>query len=435
MKKTLLLALLFVAGCGPTSPPPTPQPPPTLADRYVRFTVRGEDGHMPAGAVVSVNDDFGHVYPCALESDRANCRLDANIPQGDPATPDEVLTGGHRLVRAPDYQTFAVTFGFTGFSQDLSDVFLTPTFKPLVGIHPEGQHFRLNDGGRFVLAGLTDFNLLARYLNGEDIEPILAQRASLGFNSVRVFTAYSVPLIGRLSPKEHPDVYARIPAFLDHLAKHGLRAELVGFTGPYESFFANDNEKVVHWLTLCQAVAGKTNVTLELVNEGDHPANQDIPFARLNACDKVLSSHGSAVEDARPMEPFWSYVTFHPAAGEFQRKAGHNAMELWNGPTVSNEFSRSPDRDSNNQHWYDAGRNCALLAAGCVFHSVEGKDSRLLTGLSLENAMNFINGIRSIDLALCQDAPYHRRDDLLGPGVLRVHQRGTDSRCISAPSE
>lgn len=435
MKRLAVLLALIVAACGPVTPPTPPQPPPPAVDRYVRFTVRGEAGHLPAGAQVTVFDDFSHVYACGAEGDRANCLLDAQIPQGDPSRPDEVLVGCHVGIAAPDYEPYTRPFGCTGFSQNLDDQFLTPTFRPLVGIHAEGQHFRLDDGGRIFLAGETDFNLLAKFINGEDIEPVLEQREQLGFNHPRVFTAFSVDKIGRLSPKEHPELYARIPVFLDHLAKHGLRPELVAFTGPYDSFFKNDDEKVAHYTNLCAAMQGKAGL-LETVNEYDNAPNAGVPFARLAPCPGVLTSHGSAVQDALPKEPFWNYITFHPAAGEFQRKAGHGAMELWSGPSSSNEFSRSPDQDSNDQHWFDAGQNCALLAAACVLHSVEGKISALFTGATLSNAKAFIAGVRTINLALCQDQPYRRRDDLNGPmHALRVHQRGTNDACISAPRE
>lgn len=429
MKSKLILLLSFlVAACGPVTLPPTPHPPP-YTTRYIHFNVVGESGNIPILTGVSIADDFGHHYSCpVLVENMVECLLDQNIPLGDPTHPEAQLAGGHIYAQAPHYDPYIGAFTFNGLSQDLPTVRLQPTFRPLVGIHPEGQHFRLDNGERFTLIGATDFNLLGRYLVGEDIDPILAQRRDLGFNSLRVFTAIDVPGIGSFWPAQFPDFYQQISRFLDKLAVFNLRAELVGFSGPY-GFFTGDDAKVDHWNRLVAAVQGKTNVTLELVNEGDHVANKDIPFDRLGKPAGVLASHGSSTEDTLPVTPFWDLITFHPSADTFWRKAGHNCGELWDGPCVSNEFSRSPDREALSIHWEDAGKGCALLAAGCVLHSVDGKSSTLFSGVELENAQAFVRGMKSVPLA-CQNGGYVHRGDLEVPGIIRAYQRGNDPACI-----
>src|SRR5689334_13953007 len=112
---------------------------------------------------------------------------------------------------------------------------------------------------RFTVIQTSDFNLLNRFLSGEDISPILEQRAALGFNSLRVWTAYDIPQIGRLNPKEHPDFYQRIPDFLQACANVGLYVEFTAFTGPYP-FFANQDEMIAHWNALVAAVSPCTNL-------------------------------------------------------------------------------------------------------------------------------------------------------------------------------
>src|SRR5262245_50411095 len=95
-------------------------------------------------------------------------------------------------------------------------------------------------GARFTAIECSDFNLYNRFLRGEDIRPILQQRANIGFNLLRVWTAYVIAGIGRLVPRERGDFCAGIPEFLDLCSQFGLYVEFTAFTGPYSDVFAND---------------------------------------------------------------------------------------------------------------------------------------------------------------------------------------------------
>src|SRR2546426_8399982 len=124
-------------------------------------------------------------------------------------------------------------------------------------------------------------------------------------------------------------------------------------------------------------------------------------------------------------------------AVEEQRKIGHNAMEIWGGPTVTNETSRCPEvgmwRGADPARTaalaFDSAAGAALLCAGSCFHSVHGKTSELWDGVEGSAAMAWANGAKSVDLE-CQDGPYMHRADLEEPrdsrGVgqyLRVYER------------
>lgn len=283
---------------------------------------------------------------------------------------------------------------------------------------------------RTTIIECSDFNLFNRFLAGEDIGSVLEQRAAVGFNTLRVWTAYQIGRIGRLIPREHPDYYAQIPAFLDACSLYGLYVEFTAFTGPYEAMFANDDEKVAHWDQLCAACATRTNVLLELVNEYDNGPNLGLPYDRLQKPAGVLSSHGSGSQDSPPKEPFWDYATWRAAAGEWQRKIGHGADEFGGAfPVITNETPRYPDNEQSLTHAYDGAAGAALLCAGSCFHSVHGKDSTLWTGLELDAAVAWTAGATSVPLD-CQAGGYVHRSDLEGGQALRVYQRGQDDRCI-----
>jgi hypothetical protein len=260
--------------------------------------------------------------------------------------------------------------------------------------------------------------------------PVLAQRRDVGFNTLRVFTVYDIcpdgngcQAIGRSEPS--PALYAAIPSFMRLLARYGLYAELVAFTGPYP-LLPSDDAKVTHWESLLAASAGLSNLTLEMVNEFDHPANAGLPVARLRRPAGIVASHGSATQDQTPLLPLWDYATYRPGGGpEWVRKAAHNGWEdiaeKFNIPTVSNETTRFPDADSNLEHAFDAAAGMALLSAGGTFHSVSGKASVPWQGVELEAARAWTAGARSVPLA-CQGQPYSRPDD---PAFLRVYRRGS----------
>jgi len=301
-------------------------------------------------------------------------------------------------------------------------------FDPPVGTLPrrvvQGQFFALEDGTPWTMIQCSDFNLLGRVMAGEDIRPVLEQRRAVRFNTLRVFTAYNVPGIGTLQPSV--GLYGPIPGFLDLCASYGLYVELVAFTGPYTGLFADDDAKVLHWEDLREVSRFSSNVSLELVNEGDHPANKDLPFSRLRRPVGILASHGSAMADQAPMLPVWDYTSYHSNdLNEWQRKVGHNAMEfadLYDVPATANENTRGDKDGYIVRHASDAAAGAALLPAGACCHTPRGKTSELWDGEELGWARAWARGARSVPLDF-QRGAYHHRTNLEGPDVIRAYDR------------
>lgn len=276
---------------------------------------------------------------------------------------------------------------------------------------------------RFTVICTSDFNLYNRWFSGEDIAPVLEQRQSVGFNAVRVWTAYAIDKIGVCDP-HRPGFYDRWPEFMSDLAAHSLYAEVTAFTGPYP-FFPTQDAMLAHWNALVAALSPCTNLLdLEAVNEGDNGPNLGVPLDRLARPFGMLASHGSAVQDNPPMQPHWDVAGYRPPGSEWQRKVGHNAMEWadsWGIPVWSNETTRMPDNDSDVRHAEDAAASAALLCAGSCFHSPAGKDSTLFQGQELACAQAWVKGAQSVPLEF-QAGRYIRVEDN-PPGVLRVYRR------------
>jgi hypothetical protein len=331
----------------------------------------------------------------------------------------------------------AVTMGYAGArAKHLAALQSALGIAPVTHVIPaavnanliaRGAFFALETGEPWTAVQCSDFALLARFLNGEDITPVLDQRAANGFNLLRVWTLFNIDQIGSLTSLD----YDRVPAFVGLCAAHGLYVEFTAYTG------INDPQ---HWSRLCQAALNcRPRPLLELVNELD--ANTNEPDAQGRVFDltlheqapaPLLSSHGSNGTQAVGVRPWWSYEEFHTNdAPEWQRKTGHNAMELSEGavglvasrvPVLSNENTRFDDRCQSPQMAFDAAAGGALLCAGSAFHSVAGKLSVLWEASELECARSWAEGARSVVLEF-QTGQYVHAANLEGPDDLRVYQR------------
>ena len=414
-----LLCALAVS-CGPVKVPPTPVPP-TPPNGCVAVHLHDGSADGPSvDAVVTVGSvtkpasgGYLYVYPTPVGP------ITIHVEKSGYDTVDQAYVAPVAADGACDV-----------------DVVLHQTFRPLPHLRVRGTFFEQETGARFTAIEASDFNLYGRFLNGEDIEPVLRQRAVAGFNLLRVWTRYSFNCgpggadhtcgIGESTLAQHPDYYDRLQSFLRACARHGLYVELTAYIGPGGDFDRG------HWDRLVAAVRSESNVLLELVNENDvHPIDLS-PFQKP---DGVLASHGSNGSQAIPPQPFWDYATFHTnAAPEEQRKVGHNAWELSSGPVLTNETSRYPDvgmwsgadLDRQKQLAYDSAAGAALLAAGSCFHSAAGKTSSLWDDATMAVAVAWAAGARAVPLS-CQDGGYTRLD----PGsFLRVYQRGSDPACV-----
>jgi hypothetical protein len=311
----------------------------------------------------------------------------------------------------------------------------TPSTTSLPRLVVDGRFFRQETGARWTAIQATDFNLFNRFLDGQDITPILRQRAAAGFNLLRVWTDFDVCAdakcpehqpIGRLIPAARPDYYKRLSDFLDLCARNGFYVELTAFTGRPDS----DDGKIAHWDRLVAAVASAPSVLLELINEHD-VHHKPLPYDRLRRPPvPILASHGSGGAGGEPRLPIWNYVTYHPGFGaDWLRKAieeGIQAADRFNVPVLLNETTRFPDHDKSLDHAFDVARACALALAGCAFHSVAGKNSRLWEGQELALAREWARGARSVSLD-CQSGELRQRDDL---HALRIFERvGAGPEC------
>lgn len=352
-------------------------------------------------------------------------RLQTVLPPGIPYT-----WGAWLHIVVPGYEP---SYTRVYLAQDL-DLFLVPLAPPLPRLVPHGQFFTAG-GAPFTAIECSDFLLYQRFLNGENITPIVTQRADLGFNMVRVFGMCNGSL-GRFIPADYGEAYfTQLPEFYRVLQRYGLYGE---FTANADSrtVFTNGADQTAVWMRLGTIFPLIQNALVECVNENDQPINT--LWTDLVRMRDVCAAHGSNGSQAAPVRPTWDYETVHlNSAFEWQRKTGHWPYECSNGanglaashvPVMANENTRYPDNDSSMAHAQDAAAGAALLCAGSCFHSVRGKASQVWDGVELDAAQAWVTGARSVSLT-CQPGAY-RRIDPPDP-YLRIYQRGTADTCIA----
>jgi hypothetical protein len=294
----------------------------------------------------------------------------------------------------------------------------------------DGLFFR-DAGVRWFGIQTSEFTLAKRFLEGEDIRPLLDERAAIGFNDLRVWilneSVVGQVYPGGIHPKQYPDFYDRIRECLELCGSYGFAVEVTAFTQA-GVILPDVDDQIAHWLLTQEMVRGLPHVRLELVNEYDHGSAQNAPDRQLWSMrpEGIIASSGSSTADAAPSEPVWDYVCYHTnGLNEWQRRVGHNTMEwadIYKRPGCANENMRYPDDDDLPLHAYDAAAGAALLCASACYHSQSGKYSRTFDRVERDAAIAWVDGARSVPLEF-QAGRYIRRDDLLTSDVIRAYER------------
>lgn len=410
-------------------PKPPKPPPPTEPLHQVGVSVRDSNGNGLGNATGTIIPD---TYDVSIPGvNNGTGRIMFTIPQSIPY-PDWGYVATFKLDGYKDYVLRVIPKNAQSY-----DIVMQKLVVGLPRLFPNGQFFIKETGERITIIQCSDFGLYPLFLAGQDIRPKLKQRSDIGFNCVRNF---GIGFPFDQHPDDYPNdkFYTELPQYASLLAEYGLYFEFVAFAGIRRIPKASD--QLNYWNKLVSALQPITNVLLEAVNENDVPANTVSTLQVLPRPVGVISSHGSngknpgAPNANPPVSPFWDYATFHHNDEfEWQRKVGHNSMELWNGPTLANENTRAADRFQSANLAYDAAAGASLLCAGSCFHSVQGKTSELFTGLELELAKAWVAGAKSVP-TYCQMGGY--RHDAIhiqmenDENLMRVYQRGNDNACL-----
>lgn len=308
-----------------------------------------------------------------------------------------------------------------------------------------GRFFR-KDGQRFFLNGATGFNATARfaYEGSDALRPLLDQRRRLGFNAIRLWTAYDVPLIGRLVPREMPDFYERIIPGVAHLcAEYGQYPYITGLTGAFSTTLGGMLEIADHDRRLQAALATVPFALYDRRNEASKPFNQ-IDMAQMSPLFYDMASQGSNQQDEDPPQPYGRFFGRHPGSSEWQRKVGKQNFDFANDQHVEIEgvddetVRVEPAGEHSRLHCHDAGACGAFFIAGAFFHSAQaklgipwqGNRGEPDQGPEYDCAQGWCEGVQFVinqGLNVVQDGAYSNLGDRL-PEVIRIYEKRLGTR-------
>ena len=257
---------------------------------------------------------------------------------------------------------------------------------PIPRVRVDGSRFVTEHGAPWVWKGATDFLLFKRFLEGQDIVPILNERKAVGANLVRVLGMCHY--ITHFYPQDHANYYEKLSAFFDLLFEHRLYVEFVCFADQQEVKI----DEQAHFNRVCDVIRSKSNVFLELVNEWRKNGIDPNEFSKPSG---IISSRGSGLGDEAPPTPGWDYHTWH-GRRDWPKVLFANE-DMWfvkegivypnhhvdvPRPTVADEpigFGPHdiPGRRSNNPYVAKVTAETGLLfGSGATFHSDEGIQSQ-----------------------------------------------------------
>ncbi len=256
--------------------------------------------------------------------------------------------------------------------------------------------------------GATDFRILKRIFDGEDVSGVLQQRKAAGANILRTLT-----MAGNLFPLD-PDNYsdADLKAAIALVNSNGLRLELVALAD-----CAQPLTKPLAWqqnhLARIGSVAGMVNL-VELGNEINYFYQNVDPmqFTKPAGC---LSSRGSVTGYGNfaqlPAAPnAWDYSTIHGDRDEkwLQNiaKAGLDLVHGFTGyagtqgPVVHNEPTKQPYPRTTPDDWYIAGVQGSVWRkdgiGGILFHCDASLQSLLWNDSDLNCAKSLYKGMDAV---------------------------------------
>jgi hypothetical protein len=270
---------------------------------------------------------------------------------------------------------------------------------PRIVVSPDKRSFQTVDGQPWVWGMVTDFKLLKKFIDGEDIAPILEQRIDVGANGVRVLGMAQG--LFELNPFTTPGYYDKLAEFATFLESHGLYVEYVALADA-QRFTLGQQRTHMNWVL--SALHEHENVFIELANEFAKNGVDPAQFNRLPMTN--LQSRGSGLSDEPPASPAWDYSTFHPRRNwkwPFTCAATINELYEYPGlkdaPIVVNEPIGAADADQEGRRscnpvlFEKMALECKLWGAGATFHSESGLQSELWTPRQEECAAAFFRGL------------------------------------------
>lgn len=272
----------------------------------------------------------------------------------------------------------------------------------------QGRFFADAEGKHWQWRGCDGFDLLAKYLRGEDIMPILKQRADMGFNVLRVFRFAAPPNAFALNPSDYGNEYpVALRLFMELLESYGLRAELTA--GDAQIVMPDPREQQRHLDAVCEVLRGQVNLFIETCNE---PFKNGIDVGRIKPPATTLRASGNyddgslhqhlldyhtihgTRDDSSPVFPKWIWDQIWCLYDGWPGFPALNMPVIHDEPMGCADVSQPGRRSNNSHHFYLLGTT-ANYEIGLTFHCENGMRSELFSDIQGLCASEFIRGVRT----------------------------------------
>lgn len=283
---------------------------------------------------------------------------------------------------------------------------LVPITTGQMSIRVEGREFYIGSG-RYKPKMASDFLLVLKKKNGEDIRPIIQQRKQAGADMLRIFT--NCKIIADFDARSY-DVRAVLGATLDDIHSEGMRAQVEGFADVQIQGLTVEEQKA-HQNAVVDTI--RSRGSLDLYDLGNEIDKNGVDANNFTKPVGVVSSKGSLQNNKPPHAPYWDYGVFHP------RRDGDNyyfskylsditpQSEIYVGvegeppaniPVVPDEpigfqSTNDPGKRANYPGFaYRIGSIYSMYLNGVCFHSTNGVFSDLFDEVTWQCALAFFRG-------------------------------------------
>lgn len=245
-------------------------------------------------------------------------------------------------------------------------------------IHADGWDIKQDDGSRYVHNQATNYLLFQRFMEGQDVAPLLYEGFA-GYNVTFLMKTVSEQAgLRALTPDNYPQLYQQADAFFAYMRDQGKRVEATLICDNNLLGYALE-KLVTHTEALYEIIRPYSHVSAQLVNEGEANGVNVQQFTKPNG---VFCSRGSSLAGGACPLPPWDYSTAHLSrqgggayldAQPFYMINGYGGYAGTQGPVVTNETrgasnTENSDRRSNDPNYFRRIAGAMREWAGGDFH-------------------------------------------------------------------
>jgi hypothetical protein len=267
----------------------------------------------------------------------------------------------------------------------------------------DGTVFRLPDGTPWVWKGVTAFQIMDRWVHGEDVQPFLD--AYKGFNTLVVFL-YTEPRVWGAQAWDAPPP-SRVVDFVRAMAGKGWRVELVLLTSSPVAF-PQRLQQARDTLAALTA-AHPTNLFIRLGNEPAEQNGAGNPTFDTHVLKDQADNSGfiydSGFYEANGSTWFGDVIGPHTKRDSEWARRGHDCFDITHGAVDAPALGKKvvpcvlgePEKAGNSTPT-DYKAYCATgvqFGAGCTLHSETGKFAQLPTAAEAAVAKAALEGLNA----------------------------------------